>query len=64
MTRLETKLVVALRANSRLREQAERLLAPYIVPDPDEAAALFDGRQQREAPRPQQRRWMARKFGT
>ena len=57
MTPLETKLAAALRANARLREEGERLVAAYVAPDSDRAAVidelirLFDGPAQREAER-------------
>ena len=55
MTPLEIKLTDALRANAKLREQAEELIAAYIEPGSDRAARiddlirLFDGPEQREA---------------
>jgi hypothetical protein len=57
MTSRETKLAAALDTNAALRIQAERLIAAYFAPDSDrpviinELIALFDGPQQREAPR-------------
>jgi hypothetical protein len=57
MTPLETRLVAALRANARLREEGERLVAAYVAPGADKAATideivwLFDGPRQREAER-------------
>jgi hypothetical protein len=50
-----SQLEAALRANSALRVEAERLLAAYVAPESDRAAiiheliALFDGPAQREA---------------
>jgi hypothetical protein len=55
ITTREGQLEAALRANSALRAQAERLIAAYIGPESDRAAilneliALFDGPAQREA---------------
>jgi hypothetical protein len=55
ITTREGQLEAALRANSALRAQAERLIAAYIAPESDRAAilneliALFDGPAQREA---------------
>jgi hypothetical protein len=55
MTTRETLLETALRANSGLRVQAERLIAAYVAPKSDrgsiinELIALFDGPLQREA---------------
>jgi hypothetical protein len=55
MTPLETNLAAALRANSVLRLQAERLIGEYVEPGCDRAAIindlihLFDGPRQREA---------------
>jgi hypothetical protein len=57
MTPLETRLAVALRANVRLREEAERLVAAYVAPGANKAATieeiirLFDGPRQREVER-------------
>jgi hypothetical protein len=57
MTPLEIKLTDAVRANAKLREQAEELIAAYIEPGSDRAARiddlirLFDGPEQREAKR-------------
>ena len=57
MTPLEIKLTDALRANAKLREQAEELIAAYIEPASDQSAVinqlirLFDGPEQREAQR-------------
>ena len=57
MTALEIKLAAALRANARLREEGERLVAAYVAPESDKAAIitelirLFDGLAQREAER-------------
>jgi glycine cleavage system regulatory protein len=57
MTPLEIKLTDALRANAKLREQAEELIAAYIEPGSDRPAIinqlihLFDGPDQREAER-------------
>jgi hypothetical protein len=57
MTPLEIKLTDAVRANAKLREQAEELIAAYIEPESDRAARiddlirLFDGPEQREAKR-------------
>jgi hypothetical protein len=51
----ESQLEVALRANSALRVEAERLIAAYVAPESERAAimheliALFDGPAQREA---------------
>jgi hypothetical protein len=55
ITTREGQLEAALRANSALRVQAERLIAAYVAPESDRAAilneliALFDGPAQREA---------------
>ena len=57
MTPLEIKLTDALRANAKLREQAEELIAAYIEPASDQSAVinqlirLFDRPEQREAQR-------------
>ena len=57
MTPLEIKLTDALRANAKLREQAEELIAAYIEPASNQSAVinqlirLFDGPEQREAKR-------------
>jgi len=57
MTPLEIKLTHALRANAKLREQAEELIAAYIEPASDQSAVinqlirLFDGPEQRDAQR-------------
>jgi hypothetical protein len=57
ITALEAKLTDALLANTKLREETERLIAAYVEPDSDRPAiineliALFDGPQQREAQR-------------
>jgi len=57
MTPLEIKLTDALRANAKLRERAEELIAAYIEPGADREARindlirLFDGPEQREAQR-------------
>jgi hypothetical protein len=57
MTPLETRLVAALRANARLREEGERLIAAYVAPGAgraaiiDELIRLFDDPAQREAER-------------
>ena len=53
----EARLVDALRANAKLRERAEELIAAYIEPGSDREARindlirLFDGPEQREAQR-------------
>jgi hypothetical protein len=53
----EAKPIVALEANAALRTQAEELIAAYVAPESDrpvvitELITLFDGPQQREAPR-------------
>jgi hypothetical protein len=54
---LETKLIAALLANAKLREEGERLIAAYVAPESDrpviidELNRLFDGPQQRAAQR-------------
>ena len=55
MTPIEAKLIDALLANVKLRQEGERLIAAYIAPESDRAAVinelirLFDGPAQREA---------------
>jgi len=57
MPPLEIKLTDALRANAKLREQTEELIADYIAPASNQSAVinqlirLFDGPEQREAQR-------------
>ena len=55
MTPLEAKLIDALLANVKLRQEGERLIAAYSAPKSDrpaiinELVRLFDGPAQREA---------------
>jgi hypothetical protein len=57
MTDREKQLEAALRANTALCDQAERLVAAYVAPESDRATiireliSLFDGPKQREAQR-------------
>jgi hypothetical protein len=55
MTTFEAKLIDALLANVKLRQEGERLIAAYVAPESDRATIinglirLFDGPVQREA---------------
>ena len=57
MNSVETKLRVALLANARIREEAERLIEAYLMPNSEREAVigelihLLDGPKQREAKR-------------